>query len=62
MKYIIQPINDNECKIVDLDCSALQGNSLKELVLPSTVEQDGKTYKVKEIGPGFVSPISLIAI
>ncbi len=51
MKFIIEPINEIECRITDIDCSGLQGQSVDELTIPATVEQDGKTYRVKEVGP-----------
>lgn len=55
MKFIIEPINDTDCRIVDIDCSAMQGQSVDELTIPATVEQDGKVYAVKEVGRGVCS-------
>lgn len=49
MKFIIEPINDTDCRIIDVDCSD-EGKPVKELTFPATVEQDGKTYDVKEVG------------
>lgn len=51
MKFIIEPINETDCRIIDIDCSGLQGQSVEEITIPATVEQDGKTYQVKEVGP-----------
>lgn len=51
MKFIIQPINDTDCRIVDVDCSGLQGQALEEVTVPASVEQDGKSWQVKEVGP-----------
>lgn len=51
MKFIIEPINDNDCRITGVDCSALQGKSLEEMTIPATVEQDGKVWQVKQVGP-----------
>lgn len=50
MKFIIEPINDTDCRIVDIDCSDMQCQAVSELTIPATVEQDGKTYRVKEVG------------
>lgn len=50
MRFIIEKINETDCKIIDCDCSDLQGKSIKELVIPSFIEEEGKTYKVKEVG------------
>ncbi len=50
MKFIIEPINDTDCRITDIDCSGLQGQAVGELTIPATVEQNGKTYQVKEVG------------
>ena len=50
MKFIIEPINDKDCRIVDIDFTRLQGKSISELTIPPIVEQDGKTYNVKEVG------------
>ena len=49
MKFIIEPINDTDCRIIDVDCSD-EGKPVKEITFPATVEQDGKTYNVKEVG------------
>lgn len=46
MKFIIEPINDTDCRIVDIDCSDMQCQAVSELTIPATVEQDGKTYRV----------------
>lgn len=51
MKFIIEPINDTDCRITDIDCSGLHGQAVGELTIPATVEQNGKTYQVKEVGP-----------
>lgn len=50
MKFIIEQINDADCRIVDVDCTGLNGKAVKELTIPATVEENGKTYKVKEVG------------
>lgn len=50
MKFIIEPINDTDCRITGVDCSGLQGQSLEEVTVPATVEQDGRTWQVKEVG------------
>lgn len=50
MKFIIEPINDTDCRINDIDCSGLQGQTISELTIPASVQQDGKTYHVKEVG------------
>ena len=52
MKFLIEPINDTDCRIVDIDCSALQGQAVDELTVSATVVQDGKTYAIKEVGRG----------
>lgn len=50
MRFIIEPINETDCRIINVDCSALQGKTLNEVTVPSTIEQDGKTWQVKEVG------------
>lgn len=50
MKFVIEPINDVDCKIIDCDCSDLQGKPVKELIFPSTIVREGKIYNVKSIG------------
>lgn len=50
MKFIIEPINDTDCRINDIDCSGLQGQTISELTIPASVQHDGKTYHVKEVG------------
>lgn len=51
MRFIIEPINETDCRVINVDCSALQGKTLTEVTVPSTIEQDGKTWQVKEVGP-----------
>lgn len=50
MKFIIEPINDTDCRIVDVDCSDMLGQKVEEIVIPSSVEHDGKRWTVKEVG------------
>ena len=52
MKFIIEPINETNCRIVDIDCSDKKGKPVKQLTIPATVKQDGKTFAVKEVGGG----------
>ena len=52
MKFIIEPINETDCRIVDIDCSDKKGKPVKQLTIPATVKQDGKTFAVKEVGGG----------
>lgn len=52
MKFIIEPINDTDCRIVDIDCSDMQGRKVAELSIPSAVELDGKTWTVREVANG----------
>ena len=40
MKFIIEPINETECRIIDIDCSNLKGEKISELTFPAQVEQD----------------------
>lgn len=49
MKFIIEPINDTECCVVDIDCSDLKGETVNEVTIPSVVEDNGKSYRVKEV-------------
>lgn len=50
MRFIIEPINDTDCRIVDVYCSDMLGQKVEEIVIPSSVEHDGKTWTVKEVG------------
>lgn len=50
MRFIVEPLNNTDCRIIDIDCSELKGMAVDEVVIPSTVEEDGKTYYVKEVG------------
>lgn len=49
MKFTIEPINESDCRIVDLDISDMDGQKLTELKIPSIIEQDGKCWNVKEV-------------
>lgn len=49
MKFIIEPINDTDCRIVDIDCSDIQ-EGIEEITFPATIEQEGKVWYVKEVG------------
>lgn len=49
MVFLIEPINDKDCRIVDIDCYDVEAKRVQEIVIPSTVEQDGKTWQVKDV-------------
>lgn len=49
MKFSIEPINDTDCKIIGIDRSDMDGQKLTEVKIPSTIDQDGKTWNVKEV-------------
>lgn len=50
MKFIIEQINETDCRIVDIDFSNNEREKVEEIVVPAIIEQDGKVWHVKEVG------------